>query len=253
MTHNRDSVLAVIPARYGSTRFPGKPLVLLAGKPMIQHVYERVIQVPSIERVVVATDDSRIFETVLNFGGTAIMTRDDHETGTDRLVEVASSESCEWVLNVQGDEPLISPEDLNKLVSETRKIVLEKPSLQISTLVYPISEPNSVADPNVVKVVLNRYHEALYFSRSAIPFVRQSHTPLWKHIGVYMYRRDFLLKFSQWTRTALELTEQLEQLRVLENGYSIFCTIAQNEGVGVDRPEDLPKAEQLLNQSHPQH
>lgn len=245
MEQKKNRVLAVIPARYQSTRFPGKPLALLAGKPMIQHVFEQVSKVEAIDRVVVATDDQRIYDRVQAFGGNVAMTRSDHETGTDRLVEVLDSEDCDWILNVQGDEPMISPEDLQHLVQNT----LSLDSVKLSTLIFPITDDSVHQDPNVVKVVLNHKKEALYFSRAPIPFERTSQSPRWKHIGVYLYQKDFLLEFNQWSRSELELTEQLEQLRVLEKGYSIACTVAQEDGIGVDTPEDLLQAEALFQKN----
>ncbi|MBF0287969.1 MAG: 3-deoxy-manno-octulosonate cytidylyltransferase [SAR324 cluster bacterium] len=236
------SVIAVIPARYQSSRFPGKPLADLAGKPMIQQVYERVTQVDAIDRVLIATDDQRIFEAVKMFGGNVIMTRSDHQTGTDRIVEAISSVECEWVLNVQGDEPLVDPGDLENLIQQTK----QQESAKVSTLMYPIEDNETFNDPNVVKLIINARKEALYFSRSPIPFEKEQHMTRWRHIGVYLYQREFLLQFNQWERTELELTEQLEQLRILDNGYSIFCVQAQKDGVGVDRPEDLIEAEKLL-------
>lgn len=209
---------------------------------MIQRVYERVDQVDAIDRVLVATDDQRILEAVQAFGGNVIMTSENHQTGTDRIVEAISSVKCQWVLNVQGDEPLIDPGDLENLVQHTK----QQQSAKVSTLIYPIEEDEIFHDPNVVKVIINAQKEALYFSRSPIPFERERHLIRWRHIGVYLYQREFLLQFHQWTRTPLELTEQLEQLRILDNGYPILCVEAQQDGVGVDCPDDVQKVEQLL-------
>lgn len=239
MPEDTKKVLAIIPARYQSTRFPGKPLALLAEKPMVQHVYEQVTKVDLIHKVVVATDDQRIYDKVSQFGGNVVMTRQDHETGTDRMVEVVQKEACDWVLNVQGDEPLINPQDLHRLIQQT----FQHQKAKLATLIFPIHEEATFQDPNVVKVVLNHRQEALYFSRAPIPFQKIQQQPPWKHIGVYLYQRDFLLTYNSWERSKLESTEQLEQLRILENGHSIFCVIAEEEGVGVDTPDDLKRAE----------
>ena len=236
-------ILAVIPARYESSRFPGKPLVELHGKPMIQHVYERVQQVPSVGQVLVATDDERIINAVRAFGGQACMTSPDHPTGTDRIVEVIQNQPCEWVLNVQGDEPTIAPDVLETLIQRA----LADGSCPMATLVFRSDDPNTWRDPHVVKAVLAQNHQALYFSRSPVPYARdQVFRGCWKHFGVYLYRRDFLLEFANWPSTPLEQQEQLEQLRVLENGYSILCVESPVDSIGVDVPEDLTHVAQLV-------
>jgi len=239
------SVLAVIPARYTSTRFPGKPLVLIAGKPMIQHVYERVSCVSRIDSVLVATDDERIRAVVADFGGEAVLTSPDHQTGTDRIVEAIEGRDAEWVLNVQGDEPAIDGNDLSRLI-ETAQAT---PDTQAATLVFRLSDPAKIADPNIVKAVVAPGGHALYFSRSPIPFPRkvsEVSPAIWRHLGVYLFRREFLVRFHAWPQTPLEQTEQLEQLRILEHGEKLLCVEAQHEGVGVDVPEDLPNAEEFL-------
>ena len=236
-------ILAVIPARYESSRFPGKPLVDLHGKPMIQHVYERVQQVPSVGQVLVATDDERIINAVRAFGGQAYMTSPDHPTGTDRIVEVIQNQPCEWVLNVQGDEPTITPDVLETLIQRA----LADGSCSMATLVFRSDDPNTWRDPHVVKAVLAQNQRALYFSRSPVPYARdQVFRGCLKHFGVYLYRRDFLLEFANWPSTPLEQQEQLEQLRVLENGYSILCVESPVDSIGVDVPEDLTHVAQLI-------
>lgn len=236
-------IIAVIPARYQSSRFPGKPLALLQGKPMIQHVYERVSRVPSLSEVLVATDDERIQQVVIAFGGKVYLTSATHPTGTDRIVEVIRQQTCDWVLNVQGDEPTINASILEKLIQQT----LASNDCPMATLVYRTQDPNVWRDPNVVKAVLDRNHRALYFSRSPLPYVRDHvFRECWKHFGVYLYRRDFLLEFATWPPTPLEQTEQLEQLRALENGYSLLCVESTCDSIGVDIPADLEHVAQLL-------
>ena len=243
------SVLAVIPARYASTRFPGKPLALIAGKSMIQHVCECVSRVPAIDAVLVATDDERIRAAVQAFGGEAVLTSPDHQTGTDRIVEAIEGRDAEWVLNVQGDEPAIDVNDLSRLI-ETAQAT---PDVQAATLVFRISDPAKIQDPNIVKAVVAPDGNALYFSRSPIPFPRKApEAPhaVWRHLGVYLFRREFLRRYHAWPQTPLEQTEQLEQLRILEHGEKLLCVEARHEGVGVDVPEDVPQAEEFLRVSY---
>lgn len=235
-------VVAVIPARLGSTRFPRKVLAKLCGKPVLEHVYQQVRQSKQVHEVVVATGDQEVVDLVEGFGGRVIKTKPDHATGTDRIVEAVQSIQCDWVLNVQGDEPLINPQDLDKLIMVTQY----RETAEVATLVYPFENEAEAQDPNNVKVVLNLNQEALYFSRSLIPYQKERHTPVYKHLGVYLYQKSFLQQFNQWNRSPLEETEQLEQLRILEKGYSILCVQADYEGVGIDQPEDLEKAEMLL-------
>ena len=237
--------VAIIPARYSSTRFPGKPLADIAGKPMIQHVWERVKQTPSIDQILVATDDDRILNTVKNFGGEGVLTSTEHETGTDRIVEVAKDISCGWVLNIQGDEPTVLPADLDRLVKQTKI----RKGAKAATLIYNITDHAQLNNPNIVKVTVNHNNMALYFSRSLIPYQRSSQTTdckIWRHLGVYLFQRNFLMEFSQWPRSNLEISEQLEQLRILENGESLLCVEAENEGVSVDVPQDLVNVENLI-------
>lgn len=240
------TVWAVVPARYESTRFPGKPLAMLAGKPMIQHVCERTARTPSVARVLVATDDARIQAAVQAFGGQAVMTG-EHPTGTDRIAEAVEIESRRagapgWVLNVQGDEPLIDPDDLERLI---RGLLAVEGGL-MGTLVHPLQSAAELHDPNVVKAVLDGAGRALYFSRAPIPFPRGDGSPGLRHLGVYLYRGDFLRVFHKLPRTPLSEREGLEQLRALENGYPIHCFAAAGLGFGVDVPEDLSRVEALL-------
>lgn len=235
--------LGIIPARYGSTRFPGKPLALLAGRPMVQWVYERAAQAELLNEVIVATDDQRIFEAVKKFGGRIVMTRADHPSGSDRIAEVAAKSDVEIIVNIQGDEPLIEPAAIDLGV----KILLDDPAAQVGTLVRPIRDAADLRNPNIVKVALTQDHTALYFSRSAIPFCRgaqteaewlQQHT-YFKHIGLYIFRRDMLLQFVKWPPGVLERVESLEQLRLLEHGVKIHVAVTEYEVRSVDTPEDL--------------
>ncbi len=242
-------VVAVIPARYSSSRFPGKPLALIAGRPMIQWVHERVLTVA--KRVIVATDDDRIAECVRGFGGEVAMTRCDHPNGTSRIAEVAASLHEEIVVNVQGDEPGIEPEVVEAVASALRRAGRASPMATIASPFGPREDP---ADPNIVKVVVGRSGHALYFSRSLVPFDRDASArrdrpapaaPL-KHVGIYAYRRRFLATFTELEATPLEQTEQLEQLRVLEHGYSIAVSIREASSHGIDTPEQLKAFEQAL-------
>lgn len=236
--------LAVIPSRFGSKRFNGKPLALLAGKPMIQRVYEQAAKARSIDRVVVATDDDRIYDTVMAFGGEAVMTRTDLRSGTDRVWE-ASQLLCpgpdEVIINIQGDQPVYSPECLNELIAPFDT----DPSLGMSTLAVEINDPRELADPCAVKVTLNRKGFALYFSRSQIPFPRdgRSHLPTYRHLGFYAYRKSFLETVTGLGESLLEKTEKLEQLRVLEYGYDIKVVITEHDSLSVDMPEDIGRIE----------
>ncbi len=257
MNNNRDSIIAVIPARYGSTRFPGKALVLIKDKPMIQWVYERTRRSRLVNRVIVATDDERIREAVFSFGGEAVMTSRTHPTGTDRIAEVAANIDCDIVVNVQGDEPLIQPEMIDEAVAP----LVRDPSIPMGTLCRKIDDPAEAFDPNVVKAVFDRNGFALYFSRAPIPWNRNlwagkkifSDLPpadgLHKHIGLYAYRRDFLLRYAGLPQTALEDREKLEQLRALEHGHRIKVTVTRHESFGVDIPADLSKILQQLEES----
>ena len=233
------NVVCIIPARYASTRLPGKPLLDIAGKPMIQHVVERVGRAHRPSRILVATDDARIFEAVQGFGGEARMTSSAHATGTDRLAEVAGAlPDADLILNVQGDEPLIPPQAIDALADA----FADRPDLQMATLMTPMEE-TEYDNPAAVKVVVSLDGHALYFSRSLIPFPRYR-GPEWrcfKHIGVYAYRRDFLLHFASLPPSPLETAESLEQLRALEHGYRIRVIETPFRSIGVDTPEDLER------------
>ena len=255
MNHkNQTPVIAVIPARYASTRFPGKPLALINGKPMIRHVYERTQRARNIDRVIVATDDDRIRDAVQVFGGEAAMTSPDHATGTDRIAEVARGLTCDLIVNVQGDEPLIQPAMIDEAVAP----MLADASIPMGTLCRVITERDEAFDPNVVKVVPDEQGFALYFSRAPIPWDRDAWAgtsdlkalpirgTMYKHIGLYVYRREFLLSYAGMPQTALERTEKLEQLRALGRGHRIRVVVTQHESFGVDIPEDLSKIERFI-------
>jgi len=239
------SILAVIPARFGSTRFPGKPLHLIAGKPLVQHVWERCRECRRLDHSVVATDDERIAAACRAFGADVRMTSPHHPSGTDRIAEVAAAfPEAQILINVQGDEPLISP----NLIDGLAETLAGDASLDMITAATPISDARLIDDPNVVKVVLTAAGRALYFSRSRIPFQRQKDPRvqwLW-HKGIYGYRREFLLKFVAWPPSMLEMTESLEQLRALENGGSIHVVVTTDESPGVDTPEQAAEVERLM-------
>lgn len=239
-------VVIVIPARYGSTRLPGKPLVPLAGKPMIQHVYERAKRSKAASRVIVATDDERIQKAVEAFGGEARMTRHDHRTGTERVAEVAAHMEGDIFVNVQGDEPLLDAATVDVAASALR----DEPPAAISTVAVPIRKPADIMDPNVVKAVLDFDGNALYFSRAPIPWVRDTGAQVQarhlKHLGLYVFQRDALLEFPTLPQGELERIEQLEQLRWLENGWKIRVTEVEHDAVSVDVPEDVARVEEIL-------
>ena len=239
-------VLAVIPARHASSRFPGKPLTPIAGKPMIQHVVERVRRATLVSRVVVATEDARIKSAVEGFGGEAVMTRSDHRTGTDRVAEVATHITAEMYVNVQGDEPLIDPGTVDSLV----EAMIADDSVQLATPCSAISHREDIMDPNIVKVVRDFESNALYFSRAPIPWVRDTGEMVnarhWKHLGLYGFRRDALLEFPTLPPGELEHLEQLEQLRWLENGFRIRVVETEYDAVSVDVPADVERVEKLL-------
>jgi 3-deoxy-manno-octulosonate cytidylyltransferase (CMP-KDO synthetase) len=237
-------VVAVIPARFASTRFPGKPLADLDGRPMIEHVYRRAEACPAVSRVVVATDDLRIATTVADFGGHVRLTRADHKTGMDRLAEVVTALDCDIVVNVQGDEPLLDPRAISEAVAP-----FSDASVQMTTLYRRIDDPAELSNPNVVKIVLDRGGFALYFSRAPIPFARDPRggwPPLYKHIGLYAYRRSALLVLATLEQTPLERAESLEQLRALEHGIRIKAVETQYDSIGVDTPADLEQVRRLL-------
>ena len=244
------NVVGIIPARYESVRFPGKPLVDIQGKPMIQHVYERCQQVTLFEQVIVATDDLRIHDAVLGFGGNAQMTSNAHKTGTDRLAEVARDLDAEVIVNVQGDEPLTQA----IMIEQAIQPLLADPDVAIGTVKHKIQTPEELFNPNAVKVISDTQDRALYFSRSPIPYIKGkdmhgdgfTEFNFYRHIGLYAYRRDFLLKFIELPHTPLEIVEGLEQLRALEHGYTIKVIETACEAIGVDTPEDLEHLRQLL-------
>jgi len=247
--------IVIIPARYASTRFQGKPLALLQGKPMIQWTYESAQKATTIDAVMVATDDGRIFTAVKGFGGHAVMTSPDHCSGTDRLAEAARNMDCDIVVNVQGDEPLIRPEQIDQLVEGLR----DDPKADMATLMTKIRDREELVSPHVVKVVTDQDGFALYFSRSPLPYLREEwhdltsiknnhiqDTCFFKHIGIYGYRRPFLLTFSSLQPTPLEKSEELEQLRALEHGYRIKVMVTEYDSQHVDTEEDLKKVEEIL-------
>jgi len=236
--------LGIIPARYASTRFPGKPLIDIAGKSMIQRVYEQACSAPSLDKVVIATDDERIIEEVERFGGAYALTRSDHQSGTDRCAEVAQKfTGYEVIINIQGDEPYIDPVQIDLLST-----CFEDPTVKLATLVKKITTTEELFNHNIPKVVLNAAQQAIYFSRHTIPFLRNIDQENWlsahqyyKHIGIYGYTVETLLQITQLKPSKLELAESLEQLRWIENGYDIQTRITDLESIAVDTPEDLEK------------
>ena len=236
-------IACIIPARYGSTRLPGKPLAMIGDKPMIQRVYEQVSKATEIEQVIVATDDQRVYDAVVAFGGQAMMTRPDHLTGTDRLAEVAATHTeIDVIINVQGDEPLIDANVIDALAREFK----EDSSLQMGTVGCPLLE-EEYNEPSAVKVIVNRLGNAMYFSRSLIPYPRNAFVqPPLKHVGMYGYQRQFLLDYAKMEPTPAELTESLEQLRALENGYTIRVITTDQRFVGVDTREDLERVNEIF-------
>lgn len=235
-------VLCVIPARYASTRLPGKPLKDIAGKPMVVRVYERASQAGLVNETLVATDDERIKTAVEAAGGKAMLTRADHATGTDRLAEVAEAyPDVDLIVNVQGDEPLIDPGLIDKLAG----LFEGEPELAMATVKTEIEDEAEQKNPNNVKVVCDKAGYALYFSRSLMPYPRKGGCPVYKHIGIYAYRRDFLLHYAKMEPTPLEQAESLEQLRALENGYRIKVVETKAKFVGVDTVEDLERVNEI--------
>ncbi len=237
-------VICVIPARYASTRLPGKPLAMIAGKPMIQHVYERAEQAAVPDEVVVATDNELVKKTVEGFGGKAVMTSPDHPSGTDRLAEVALSyPDADVIVNVQGDEPMIPPEVIDRLALA----FADDGELSMATMKVLMNEED-YNNPAAVKVVTDQNGYALYFSRSLMPYPRNKPEgyKVFKHVGIYAYRRSFLLKYAALAPTPLEKAESLEQLRALENGYKIKVLESDFQGIGIDTPEDLAAANELF-------
>ena len=241
------NIIAVIPARFESSRFPGKPLSDICGKPMIQWVYERTYRTRGLHSVFVATDDARIYKSVEEFGGVAVLTSKEHVCGTDRVAECASIlgiNDQDIVLNIQGDEPLISPEMIENLID-----CFDDPTVNMATLAKRIFSQEEINDPNIVKVVMNLKRDALLFSRSPLPFNRDKETiaPYFKHVGVYGYRKHFLDCVSRMQQGVLERLESLEQLRVLENGYPIRVAETEYDCHGVDTPDDLKTVIQHIN------
>lgn len=243
------TIVGIIPARYQSSRFPGKPLAKINGKPMIRHVYERASQCQRLQRLLVATDDRRILETVRSFGGESLLTRDDHESGTDRIAEACEAlglGDADIVVNIQGDEPLLEPEMVEQLIDTLHAF----PERCMGTLAYQSRNEDDYNNPNVVKVVVGNDGSALYFSRAPLPHYRDGYDKkiqFFKHLGFYAYRHWYLRVFTKLSQGKLEAAEQLEQLRALENGYPIHVALSAIETHGVDTPEDLEKL--LLNHS----
>jgi 3-deoxy-manno-octulosonate cytidylyltransferase (CMP-KDO synthetase) len=233
--------VAVIPARFGSTRLEGKPLQKIGGKPMVEWVYERALRASLVKDVTVATDDERVLSAVRAFGGKGVLTSPDHRSGTDRVAEFAKGVSADIVVNLQCDEPLLEPE----MIDEALRPMIDDPGLPLCTLKTRITGAEELRDPNVVKVVTDCEGHALYFSRSLIPYAGGLERS-YKHIGLYVFRRDFLIKFSELEPTPLELTEGLEQLRALENGFKIKVVETPYNPIAVDTPEDLLKVRKMV-------
>jgi 3-deoxy-manno-octulosonate cytidylyltransferase (CMP-KDO synthetase) len=243
-------ILGVIPARFASSRFPGKSLANIAGKPMLQHVYERASQARYLSKLIVATDDDRIYRAARSFGASVLMTRADHLSGTDRVAEAASSDPATVIVNIQGDEPLIDP----AAIDAAALALLDDPDLPMATLKKIIEDPREIDDPNVVKVVTNLAGDAIYFSRCPIPFTRDDGGGVhYKHLGLYVYRREFLLAYSNLPVGPLERRERLEQLRALENGHRVRVVETEYESLGVDTPEDLERVSALFEPSFKMH
>lgn len=240
-------VVGIIPARYASTRLPGKALVDICGQTMIRRVYHRASQASCLQQLIVATDDERILREVHGFGGCAVMTSPNHRTGTDRLAEAAANLDADIIVNIQGDEPLLNPRCVDQVV----KPLLADPSIPMATLRTPFKTPDEAADPNCVKVVVDNQDFALYFSRYPIPYARSPElaAPHYLHIGLYAYRRDFLMTYTSLPSTPLEQSEALEQLRALEHGYKIKVPLTEWESISVDTPEDLERVRRIVEQS----
>lgn len=241
--------VAVIPARYAATRLPGKPLVPIAGKPLIQRVWERARLAKSVSEIVIAADDERILNAAKAFGAPVVMTRSDHRSGTERVAEVASRGDGDIYVNIQGDEPLIEPAAIDAAV----QILLDDNAVQVGTLAVPIGSATHLMDPNIVKVALDFEGDALYFSRAPIPWVRDANTSVpakhLKHLGIYVFRREALLEFATFPHGELELIEQLEQLRWLENGFKIRVEEVPFDSVSVDVPDDVARVEKLIEEA----
>ncbi len=243
-------IIGIIPARYASTRLPGKPLADILGKSMLQRVYEQSSKSKFLKRVVVATDDERIFNHVKSFGGDVVMTAEHHPSGTDRCWDAAQQvdETFNYVINVQGDEPFINPEQIDELAS-----VLQDGSIELATQMVAVNSYDLLEDKGEVKIVLNKNNEAMYFSRSIIPFIKNvdekdwlDHHTYYRHVGMYAYRKDILEKITKLPVSSLEKAESLEQLRWIENGFKIKCVVTNYDSHCVDTPEDLEKAIRML-------
>jgi 3-deoxy-manno-octulosonate cytidylyltransferase (CMP-KDO synthetase) len=247
---SKTKIAGIIPARFGSSRLPGKPLKPILGKSMIQRVCERCAQASVLDEIYVATDDKRIAQAVSDFGGRAVMTRADHISGTDRLAEAAQAIDADVIVNIQGDQPFIDP----VMIEEGVQPLLDDASVELCTLMYPIEREEDLADPAVVKVVVDLKGDALYFSRSLLPYPREAvRHKVYEHVGLYVYRKDTLMTVSQLAPTTLEQVESLEQLRWLEHGLSIrvietTCSDQAFSGFSVDTPEDLARAEDMLRE-----
>ena len=242
----RELFMVVLPARYGSTRFPGKPLVKISGKPLVEWVYRRASEIDGMGELVVATDDRRIADVVESFGGNVVVTSGQHETGTDRVAEIARQSKCDIIVNLQGDEPVFDPHMVENMVDR----LTAEPDTDIVTACHAIDSIGDYENPNVVKVVADNNGRALYFSRSPIPqgIYQQPDTTAkaYRHVGVYAFRKKVLLRFTQLERTPLEQSERLEQLRALENGMTIGLVVTDTHTVGVDVPDDVKKVEKEL-------
>ena len=239
-------IVGIIPARWGSTRFPGKPLHPIAGKALLQRVWERSRRASALDEVIIATDDMRIAEAAFTWGAEVSLTSAKHQSGTDRIAEVAAKmQGVSHVLNIQGDEPMVEPRLLNQLARRMSK----DPAIEMITAVHPFSDPADAQSPHQVKAVLDRQGRALYFSRQPIPYPRDITTPIryLRHQGVYGFRRDLLLRFVRWQPSPLEKAEALEQLRALENGVNIHVIVTQSGSPGVDTPEDAQALERQLS------
>lgn len=251
--------VAVIPARYDSTRFPGKPLALLNGKPVLQHVYDNARKAASVERVIIATDHQSVFDAAVSFGAEVQMTSPQCSSGSDRIAEVAHGLRCDIIVNVQGDEPLVSGEMIDMAVD-----LLRGSDAEMGTLAKKITSAEEIVNPNTVKVVFNQSGKALYFSRAPIPYYRDIFTDtggqlrlgssitdihMYKHIGLYSYRREALLRLTELPQSRLERAEKLEQLRALENGYTIKVAVTETDTIGIDTPEELERVRQWLSLS----
>lgn len=237
-------IIGIIPARYASTRFPGKPLAMIGSMSMIERVYKQAFKSKKLNQVVIATDDERILKHVESFKGNAVMTSPDHQSGTDRCAEIINKEKEKWdvVINIQGDEPFIDPEQIDLLIS-----CFDDEQMQIATLIKKISNREDIKNPNIVKVVKDINNHALYFSRSEIPYNKSKDGDYYfSHIGIYGYQADALKKISEFKQTRLEQMESLEQLRWLENGYTIKTAISDHENISIDTPEDLEKIKARL-------